>query len=166
MTIDDNHMYHGAALIQIAEAPQFTAINSLTLPTGVCRSAFRVNDAIGVYFKYASKPKGSLQEYQFNFLESQLDEIVAIADVVDELYVGLVCVQGREICLLTFDNVMELVGHRRTDAGYDEDQYTVLVTMYPRQAFRVYVNAAGEKNRYTGEKLVVPRNAFPRGLFE
>jgi len=29
MNIDDNHMYHGAALIQIAEHPQFTAINSL-----------------------------------------------------------------------------------------------------------------------------------------
>ncbi len=31
MTIHDDHMYHGAALIQIAEHPQFTAINSLKL---------------------------------------------------------------------------------------------------------------------------------------
>lgn len=166
VTIDDNHMYHGAALIQIAEAPQFTAINSLTLDTGVCRSAYRVNDTIGVYLKYASKPKGALEEYQFNFLQSQLDEIVAIADVVEELFIALVCVHGREICLLTFGEVMDLVEYRHVDAGHDEDQYTILVTMPPRKAFRVYVNAAGERNRYAGEPLVIARNLFPKGIFE
>ena len=31
MKIRDDHMFHGAALIQIAEHPRFTAINSLVV---------------------------------------------------------------------------------------------------------------------------------------
>ena len=31
MKIDDDHMYHGAVLLQIAEHPRFTAINTIEL---------------------------------------------------------------------------------------------------------------------------------------
>ena len=58
MKINDDHMYHGAALTQIAEHPQFTAINAFKHANRPSRSAFRINDDIGVYLKYASKPKG------------------------------------------------------------------------------------------------------------
>lgn len=166
MTIDDDHMYHGAALIQIAEDPHFTAINVLTLPTGTSRSAYRVNDSMGVYLKYASKPKGSLREYQFTFLKDHLDELAAIAAAVEEVYVSLVCVDGREICLLTYAQLTQLIGFRRTDVGHAEDQYVILVTMPPRKAFRAYVNASGVKKRYAGQQLLIPRNAFPKAIFE
>lgn len=56
MKITDEHLYHGAALTQIAEHPSFTAINGIRIGGKLHRSAFRINDSIGVYFKYASKP--------------------------------------------------------------------------------------------------------------
>ena len=79
MQVHDDHLYHGAALIQIAEDKRFTAIKfELKLSTGVSRSAYRINDTIGVYVKYASKPRGAVKEYQFTFLKDHLDELVAI----------------------------------------------------------------------------------------
>ena len=48
MKINDDHMYHGAALIQIAEHPQFTAINSFPHDGHASRSAFLVNLDIGM----------------------------------------------------------------------------------------------------------------------
>jgi hypothetical protein len=165
MTIDDDHLYHGAALIQIAEDPQFTAINSLALPSGVSRSAYRINDSIAVYLKYASKPKGAVKEYQFTFTKEHLDELEAISEVAPDLFVALVCVQAREICCLTYAQLNQLIGYRRTDVGHDEDQYVVLVTMPKGKSFRAYVNAAGVRNRFTGKQLIIARNAFPGSIF-
>ena len=62
MKINDDHMYHGAALIQIAEDPRFTAINVFQGGEGVSRSAFRINADIGVFLKYATKPKPSVSD--------------------------------------------------------------------------------------------------------
>jgi hypothetical protein len=45
MKINDDHMYRGAALTQIAEHPRFTAINAFKFS----RSAFKANDGIGIY---------------------------------------------------------------------------------------------------------------------
>ena len=56
MKIDDDHMYHGAVLLQIAEHPRFTAINTIELSGQKSRSAYRINDRIGIFLKYASKP--------------------------------------------------------------------------------------------------------------
>ena len=58
MKIADDHMYHGAALLQIAEHPRFTAINSIEVSDQKSRSAYRINDNIGIFLKYASKPSG------------------------------------------------------------------------------------------------------------
>ena len=80
MRIYDDHMYHGSALIQIAEHPQFTAINSLKNHGGTVRTACRVNDEIAVYLKYASKPTRSHHpEYPFTFKDTQLQELEEIA---------------------------------------------------------------------------------------
>ena len=43
MEIREEHLYHGAALNQIAEHEQFTAINTLKITANESRSAFRVN---------------------------------------------------------------------------------------------------------------------------
>src|SRR6266446_1345266 len=72
MTIDDDHMYHGAGLIQIAEHPQFTAINSLKHDGAVVANAFKVNDEIAIYLKYATKPTKAFKEYQFTFTNNHL----------------------------------------------------------------------------------------------
>jgi hypothetical protein len=52
--IEDQHVYHGAALTQIAEDDEFTAINPLDLLGKRLNSAFRINDNIGIYLKYNS----------------------------------------------------------------------------------------------------------------
>ncbi|MBI5761042.1 MAG: hypothetical protein HZA46_21165 [Planctomycetales bacterium] len=165
MTIHDDHLYHGAALIQIAEDQRFTAINSLNLPTGVSRSAYRINDTIGVYVKYASKPKGSAKEYQFTFLKDHLDELEAIEKVVPNVFIALVCVHGRETCCLSHGELKKLVGYRRNDVGDDEDQYVILVTMPKGKGFRAYVNASGVRKQFAGTQLVIARNRFPRVIF-
>ena len=97
MKINDDHMFHGAALTQIAEHPEFTAINAFKMGKRVSRSAFRINDDIGVYVKYASKPKAPFDEYVFTFNSEHLEELDAIAKVVSDAYLALVCVEGRHI---------------------------------------------------------------------
>ena len=58
MKISDGHLYHGSALLQIAEDPRFTAINSIEVAGKKSRSAYRINDSTGIFLKYASKPLG------------------------------------------------------------------------------------------------------------
>jgi hypothetical protein len=166
MTIHDDHMYHGAALIQIAEHPSFTAINSLRTAAGVFHNAYRINQDIAVYLKYASKPTQAFDEYQFTFTKEHLEELEAITSVSLELFVVLVCIQDRQICSLKYSQLLELVEYRRKSKKEDEDQYVVLATLPKGKAFRVYVNAAGVKKKYTGKQLIVARNAFPGLIFE
>jgi len=49
MRISDEHFYHGAALTQIAEHPKFTVINGFRINKKLSRSAFKVNDGIGIF---------------------------------------------------------------------------------------------------------------------
>ena len=59
MKIRLEHQYHGAALNQIAENENFTAINSLETNGENDRSAFIINNDKVVYLKYATKPNKS-----------------------------------------------------------------------------------------------------------
>ena len=61
----DEHLYHGAALMLIAEDDEFTAINRLDLLGKRSSSAFRINDNIGVYLKYNSVERKPNWEYPF-----------------------------------------------------------------------------------------------------
>lgn len=166
MTIHDDHMYHGAALIQIAEHPSFTAINALRTASGVFHNAYRINQDIAVYLKYATKPTHAFDEYQFTFTKEHLEELEAITSVSLKLFVVLVCVEDRQICGLKYSQLLELVEYRRRSKMEVEDQYVILATLSKGKAFRVYVNAAGRKKIYTGKQLVVARNAFPALTFE
>ena len=56
MKINDDHMYHGAALTQIAEHPTFKAVNAFWLNGKKSNAAFRINDTTGIYVKYAGFP--------------------------------------------------------------------------------------------------------------
>ena len=49
MKISDDHLYHGSALLQIAEDPRFTAINSIEVSGKKSRSAYRINDSTGIF---------------------------------------------------------------------------------------------------------------------
>jgi hypothetical protein len=166
MHIDDDHMFHGAALIQIAEHEQFTAINSLKIQGAVVPVAYRINDDIAVYLKYASKPSGNqYREYPFTFKRDHLKELESIFKSNPKLFIGLVCVKDRCICCVSYNQLAELIERRKKSKGSDEDQYVILVTAPKGKAFRVYVNAANKKNRLLGKALIVARNTFPNAIF-
>jgi hypothetical protein len=165
MKIHDDHMYHGSALIQIAEHPEFTAINSLMVKGHVLHNSYRINDVIGVHFKYASTPTKAWQEYPFTFPEDELDELSQIRNVVEKLFLGLVCVKDREICCLSYEQLKGLIDARKAEKGAPENQYVVLVTAPKNQRLRAYVNVPEVKRLMLGDALIVSRNSFPDLLF-
>ena len=165
MKIDDDHMYHGAALIQIAEDPQFTAINSFKGKLASYENAYRVNSDIAVYLKYCSNPNNSHQEYVFTFNQANLAELEAIAKVVPNTFLSLVCVKAREVCCLPYSELMRLIRRRTKAAGRVENQYIVLVTARKNEGLHVYVNAPHQKKRKLGNDIIINRKAFPSALF-
>lgn len=154
----------GAAVMQIAEHQQFTAINALKLNGKAVSNAFMINNDTAVLCKYATEPN-AIDEYVFTFSEDQMQTLNALLAKHDKLFFGLVCVEGAEICCLTKAEFEELLEYRRTSAGMTESQYTILVTIKAGASFRVYVNAAGKKGKYVGKQLTIPRKAFPDAMF-
>ena len=165
MKIQDEHLYHGAVLNQIAEHERFTAINALTVFGNPVKSAFRVNDDTAVYLKYARKPHGSYDEYLFTFHQSNLEEIANISQVGNNLHLALVCVQDREVCCIPYSVLVALVEKRIELHGGNEDQYTLLVNLPKNKSFRVSMNAPRVKGRYVDTPITIPRNACPDALF-
>ena len=165
MHIQDEHLYHGAALNQIAEHERFTAINSLKMGGKTSHNAFRINDEVSLYPKYCKNPTGRYKEYKFTFTEGQLDEIARIHDNGDALYIALVCVKDREICCISYATLNDLIAKRHAAAGNNENQYQLLVTLNPRQAFRLYVNSPGQQGITLG-RVIIPRKRFPDMLFD
>ena len=165
MSIDDDHLYHGAALIQIAEEPRFTAINAFKIKKKTYRSVYRVNDDVAVYLKYASKPSKPYSEYVFTFKSEHLADLVAISKAAEATFITLVCVEDRIICCLSYTEFMRLRTVREQAFGGPENQLTILVTVPAGKKLRVYVNSPGKKNSTLGT-LLVSRNAFPGAVFE
>lgn len=165
MKIHDDHMYHGAALIQIAEHPAFTAVNSLKVRGQVLRNSYKINDDIGVHLKYASRPWNAFREYPFTFDQDELKELSDTDKVVDKLFVGLVCVKDREICCLSRSQLTGLIDARKAAKGTTEPQYVILVTAAKNKSLRAYINAPGVKRRIQGSALIIARSSFPDILF-
>ena len=166
MNVKDDHMYHGAELIQIAEHERFTAINALKAGGQVIDVAYRINDDIAIYLKYASKPTRPFGEYPFTFTKRHSDDLARIAGANPKTFIALVCVKDREICCISYDQFKSLVALREKDKGKPEDQYVVLVTLPKGKSFRAYVNAPGRKKVKLGKDIKIPRNAFPNVIFE
>ncbi|NOT46536.1 MAG: hypothetical protein HOP17_02135 [Acidobacteria bacterium] len=166
MKIHDDHLYHGAALTQIAEHKQFTAINAFKLKVGASRSAFVINDEIGVYLKYATKPMPAYKEYPFTFRSEHLEELASISKKCKSVFAALVCVKDRQICCLSYEELLQLVEKRKRSRGSNEDQYTVLATLPENKSFRVYVSPAGAKKSILGSPIIISRRAFPDRIFE
>ena len=164
MKIRDEHLYHGAALTQIAEHTSFTAINGVRDDGTLHRSAFRINDSIGVYFKYASKPKPPHREYLFTFTNEHLSDLARLSKKMKKLFIGLVCVKDGEICCLSYLLLCEMLEERRKRI-VGEEAHTILVTVPKGKKLRVYMNAPGRKRTMLTEHLVA-RSAFPDEIFE
>lgn len=166
MNIKNDHLYHGAALTQIAEHPQFTAINAFKLPDGISRSAFSVNNNIGVYLKYATEPKGKFDEYSFTFTTANLDEIKKLEKKFDKVYAALVCVKDREICCLPTTDLNNMVAARRAAKMEAESQYVIIARLQQGGKFRVYTVPPGVRKKILGSELLIARKDFPNALFD
>ena len=167
MHINEDHMYHGAALTQIADRPEFKAINPF--PGLGARGAFRINNDIAVYIKHAAAPTKTVHgEYLFGFSDRNRAEIDKIKNLCKKVFIVLVCVKDKQICVLTQAQFDRHIKNRQrayhAAYGKDEKQPTILVTAKPGQKFRVYVNQAKKKGGLIGE-ILVSRNAFPNILF-
>lgn len=167
MRINEDHLYHGAALTQIAEYPTFKAINAFEPKKGEkSRSAFSVNHDTGVYLKYATKPTKAFKEYLFTFTAANFDELAALKAHYDSrVFVALVCHQAKEICVVTLDKLEQHRAGRENSNGGPESQYQLLVTVPANKSFRVYMNAPGTK-KTSLKQQIVSRNEFPRVLFD
>lgn len=165
MKIHDDHMYHGSALIQVAEHPEFTAINSLKTKRVTYRNAYKINNDAGLYLKYASQPTEPHEEYIFTFNQEHLDELMEINKATPKLFLGLILVDDREVCCLKYKDLMKLVRRRKRAFKGDEAQYTIMVTAPARKNLRVYLNKPGVKSTILGEPVLVKRNAFPDIIF-
>jgi hypothetical protein len=166
MRIDDDHLYHGAALNQIAEDPHFTAINALSAGRTKLRNSYRINDDIGVHLKYCTSPSGQAEEYKFTFTAEHLADLRKVHEQAAKTYLVLVCVADRQVCCLSLTELEELIRARRDAIGGDEDQYVILVTIPAGKSFRVYVSVPGQRGKILGKPLIVSRNSFPSRLFE
>lgn len=165
MKIDNDQLYHGAALLQIAEHPSFTAINATEFAGARSRSAFTINKDLGVFLKYASQPRKNTDEYVFTFHADNLEEIAKLKKKHDSIFIGLVCVSVRQICCLSGDQLDALISARRKAKGSREEQYQIYVWAPPNSKFRVYVSPPGKRGRTLGE-IKVARNCFPDLMFE
>ncbi|MCY4580577.1 MAG: hypothetical protein OXD31_16235 [Chloroflexi bacterium] len=162
MEIRNRHMYQGAALAQIAEHSQFTAINRI--PSS--RSAFLINDGIVIYIKYATEPV-QYDDYIFTFTRSQKSEIELLSTQHPErVFIALICVEDRQICCISYDELAEWFEKRRAALeDVEEETSTVLVKLPEGQSFRLNMNMPGTRGQYLDEAQIISRSDFPDILF-
>lgn len=82
-----------------------------------------------------------------------------------KVFAVLVCIKDKEICVLSEDELGQLIALRQKVFGGPEEQYQIIVTAPPNKQFRVYVNRLGVKGKMMGE-IKVKRSAFPDVLFD
>src|SRR5690606_34556492 len=112
MKIRTEHQTLGAALMQIAENENFTAINPLKLKGEKINNAFLINTDTCVFLKYGQEPKQT-GEYQFTYTSEHLESVYAAAEHHQKVFVGLVCVEDQEICCLDLEQLRSMIAARR-----------------------------------------------------
>lgn len=167
MKIRKEQQYHGAALTQIAEHPQFTAINAVRTTSGkISRCAFRINDDIGIYLKYATKPIQPSDDYIFTFEPSHKEELKRLRDLCEKVFIVLICVKSNEICCISYADLIEWFEKRYSELGNPEDTSTLLIGLPKNKSFRVNMNQPGTRRIYLDSPQIVSRNRFPKALFK
>jgi hypothetical protein len=170
MHIAKDHLFHGAALLQIAEDRRFKAINAMQIGSTIYRNAYRINDNIGVFLKYGTNPSRAYGEYQFNFNKETREEIHEIGKSVERMVLALVCIKANAICCITHRQFWNLILARvaADEAAGDEekDQIPIVMTAKKNHEFHVYVNDPHQRGHMIPKSdFHVPRNAFPRKVF-
>lgn len=175
MHIDKDHLYYGAAVLQVAEDDRYTSINQFRKAGKRVRNSYVVNNDIGLYLTYrntrsrtANWSGKKADEYLFQLDESELAKIKELNHRYPSTSLGLICVGNERICCISFDELQSLLDLRKQDAGEEEDSYVIVVAIFPktRMSMKVFVTPKGTRNKYLGTPIIVAENAFPGKIFD
>ena len=145
MKIQEQDIYHGAALTQIVEHESFKALNKGSSRYG----HYLVNADCHVFVKYS---RAENSPWQYTISPEQLEPIANVAGSTAHVYLCLVC-GHQTICLLGQEQIEELIELGATDSQW------IRVEVPQGGGCRV-TSRLGRLGR------VVPHNAFPSRLFE
>jgi hypothetical protein len=169
--IDDDHQHHGAALLQIVEhrRRRSTAIRPFEINRDAVRGAYVIDRKIGIFLKYATKPVRKdrrSKEFQFQFKTEHGKALEHMRRRVSSLFIGLICVDARNVCVVTYDDFEDILGAWREMAGTRKrfPTFSLLALLEAGKQFRVYAPMPKARGGLVGEKTV-PRRDFPSILF-
>ena len=146
MKIQSKHLYHGAALTQIVEDPRFTALNKVSDNK---YGHYQVNNKTRILIKHSVYKESP---WSFTLQVDDVDTFIKDIDSKQEAFLCLVC--GKvTVCILNTKDFEEVI-----DTSENSPQ-RLKIEMKPKCGMKV----SGSKNIL---KSVIPRNAFPKKLFE
>jgi hypothetical protein len=144
MRIQEQDLYHGAALTQIVEHPSFKALNKASAKYG----HYLINTDRHVFVKYR---KNSKSPWQHTLSQDELRAIATELIARHKVYLCLVC--GNEtVCALNADEIQQLI-----DLNSNKQQW-IKIEAPPRKSCRI----SGSIGRL---QRTVPHNSFPDKVF-
>jgi hypothetical protein len=164
MTLGVTDFKYGAALINIAEHENFSAINSLRIKNKLYRNTFRINGDIALHLKYATKDNNSYGEYIFNFKVETLDDLKEISSHCNKTFIALICVEELEVCCISYRKLKILIASRHKKTGVIEEQYSILVSFQKNHPIKIAINHPDERGIYL-KTTTSKKDAFPKCLF-
>ena len=172
MKIADDHLFYGSAIIQVAEDESFTAINRFQSERVDSQCAYWVNQDIGLYLKYRTEPNfeamiddKNAKVYIFVFNSETRRVIDEMANRSDRVFLGLVCVEDRQICCVSLAEYKDLLRRRFEALGEEDEQFRIQVGFTSGGKFRVYVTTPKRKGVPLGRVLRIAQSDFPSKVF-
>ena len=122
--INEFEVYHGSALCRIIHCDRVKSIMQYPSKTN---SSYLVNEEIGVYIKYSTK---RMTPWNFTFKKEHQDELYEMSQLLDRVFLILVCNKDGIACL-SYEELKTIL-----DDVHEEVEW-VSVRRRPRQKYRV-----------------------------
>ncbi|MCG5541894.1 MULTISPECIES: hypothetical protein [unclassified Halorhodospira] len=145
MKVQDQDIYHGAALTQVVEHESFKALNKGSGRYG----HYLVNADCNVFVKYSTHEDGP---WIFNFQPDHLEPIRNVLGTESRAFVCLVCGE-KTVCALSSEEIQEVINLHAGNPQWVRVQF-------PSGGSCRVQGSAGTLSR------TVPHNSFPNKLFE
>jgi hypothetical protein len=144
MKIQEQDIYHGAALMQIVEHDSFKALNKADARYG----HYLVNKDIRLWIKYASSENGP---WQFTLNNTDLEAIDGDRTMDRTVYLVLICGK-HSICCLDASELANLV-------DFSAKQQWIKVDSPPKKQLHV------TGSEFRRSQINVPHKRFPHHIF-
>jgi hypothetical protein len=95
MSIDVSDFYFGSAIKQLIDNIVIEKCSILSFPTS-SKCAYSINNEVGVYFKF-SRNRGT--SWRFTFQKVHQEEIRVMRELLNEVFVILICSNDGFVCL-------------------------------------------------------------------